>query len=84
MIIYRHFALVVSVHAYTQNGHYPVISHVSERIIVRVSVFVCSVVCTVSHIVFYSPARRQILGTLIMTWTVVGHEVSRLIQYVTL
>ena len=33
---FRHFALVVSVHAYTQNGDYPVVAHVSERIIVRV------------------------------------------------
>ncbi|KAJ8023441.1 Myelin regulatory factor [Holothuria leucospilota] len=33
----RYFMLVVGVHAHTDNGHYPIASHVSERIIVRAS-----------------------------------------------
>lgn len=34
----RYFQLVVGLHAHTQSGHFPVISHGSEKIIVRVSV----------------------------------------------
>lgn len=33
----RHFQLVVGLHAHTMDHHYPVASHASERIIVRVS-----------------------------------------------
>lgn len=32
----RYFQLVVGLHAHTQSGHFPVISHGSEKIIVRV------------------------------------------------
>lgn len=34
----RHFQLVVGLHAHTMDQHYPVASHASERIIVRVQV----------------------------------------------
>lgn len=34
---HRHFSLVVALHADTAQGSFPVVSHVSERIIVRVS-----------------------------------------------
>ncbi|XP_003385638.1 PREDICTED: myelin regulatory factor-like [Amphimedon queenslandica] len=33
----RYFSLVVSLHAYTSTGNYPVVAYVSERIIVRAS-----------------------------------------------
>jgi hypothetical protein len=33
----RYFALVVTLHAHTASGHYPVVAYVSERIIVRAS-----------------------------------------------
>lgn len=36
----RYFQLVVGLHAHTHSGNFPVISQGSERIIVRVSVFV--------------------------------------------
>lgn len=34
----RYFQLVVGLHAHTHSGNFPVISHGSERIIVRVSI----------------------------------------------
>lgn len=36
----RYFYLVVGLHAHTCDNNYPVVSHASERIIVRVSIFV--------------------------------------------
>lgn len=75
----RYFQLVVGLHAHTQSGHFPVISHGSEKIIVRVrfsSVYVENAL--VSHAPF---SRHPIRDSSKVTLNCAGSVVLLRIQY---
>lgn len=45
----RYFQLVISLHAATHSGTYPIISYGSEKIIVRVSLLISCMSCSFSN-----------------------------------
>ena len=64
LIIFRYFSLVVALHAETPEGSLPIVAHVSERIIVRVSSLPKNIL---SYINMYLSHRLPILVTLTTT-----------------
>lgn len=75
----RYFQLVVGLHAHTQSGHFPVISHGSEKIIVRVRIRrIYSVYVTYFNKAF---SRLPIPDSLRVTLSYAGSVVLHRIPY---
>lgn len=61
----RYFQLVVGLYAHTHSGNFPIISHGSERIIVRVSYYINKKIINFIFIIIYLIfLRHQILVNL--------------------
>lgn len=77
----RYFQLVVGLHAHTHSGHFPVVSHGSERIIVRVSNQTFKQMKYTAIFILHNTYRHQILGNSKATLSSVGSVVLHRNQY---